>query len=47
MKFMDAGCHVVAGVLCLVSRSGYTGEEGYDYQSLLIMLLRLLSGCSQ
>jgi aminomethyltransferase len=30
MKFMDAGCHVVAGVPCLVSRSGYTGEDGYE-----------------
>src|SRR5256885_2856146 len=26
MRFMDAGCHVVAGVPCRVSRSGYTGE---------------------
>src|SRR5262245_26599431 len=30
MKFMDAGCHVIAGVPCLVSRSGYTGEDGYE-----------------
>jgi aminomethyltransferase len=30
MRFMDAGCHVVAGVPCLVSRSGYTGEDGYE-----------------
>ena len=30
MRFMDAGCHVVSGVPCLVSRSGYTGEDGYE-----------------
>jgi aminomethyltransferase len=30
MRFMDAGCHVLAGVPCLVSRSGYTGEDGYE-----------------
>jgi aminomethyltransferase len=30
MKFMDAGWHAVAGVPCLVSRSGYTGEDGYE-----------------
>jgi glycine cleavage system T protein (aminomethyltransferase) len=30
IRFMDAGCHVVAGVPCLVSRSGYTGEDGYE-----------------
>jgi glycine cleavage system T protein (aminomethyltransferase) len=30
MRFMDAGCHFVAGVPCLVSRSGYTGEDGYE-----------------
>jgi aminomethyltransferase len=30
MRFMDAGYHVVAGVVCLVSRSGYTGEDGYE-----------------
>jgi aminomethyltransferase len=30
MRFMDAGCHVLAGVPCRVSRSGYTGEDGYE-----------------
>lgn len=30
MRFLDAGFHVVAGVPCLVSRSGYTGEDGYE-----------------
>src|SRR5262249_7717982 len=28
--FMDAGRHAVAGVQCRVSRSGYTGEDGYE-----------------
>ena len=30
MKFMDAGPHRVNGVACFVSRSGYTGEDGYE-----------------
>lgn len=30
MKFMDAGPHEVAGLACLVSRSGYTGEDGFE-----------------
>jgi aminomethyltransferase len=30
MKFMDAGPHQVDGVACFVSRSGYTGEDGYE-----------------
>ncbi|WP_441242765.1 glycine cleavage system aminomethyltransferase GcvT [Tardiphaga sp. 768_D3_N2_1] len=30
MKFMDAGPHSVNGVACFVSRSGYTGEDGYE-----------------
>ncbi len=30
MKFMDAGPHQVNGVACFVSRSGYTGEDGYE-----------------
>ncbi|MCG2629574.1 glycine cleavage system aminomethyltransferase GcvT [Bradyrhizobium sp. WYCCWR 13023] len=30
MKFMDAGAHEVAGIKCLVSRSGYTGEDGFE-----------------
>ena len=30
MKFMDAGHHKVMGVDCLVSRSGYTGEDGFE-----------------
>jgi aminomethyltransferase len=30
MRFMDAGYHLVAGVPCVVSRSGYTGEDGYE-----------------
>jgi aminomethyltransferase len=30
MKFMDAGPHMVNGVACFVSRSGYTGEDGYE-----------------
>jgi aminomethyltransferase len=30
MRFMDAGCHDLVGVPCLVSRSGYTGEDGYE-----------------
>jgi aminomethyltransferase len=30
MKFMDAGPHAVNGIACFVSRSGYTGEDGYE-----------------
>lgn len=30
MKFMDAGPRVVAGLGCFVSRSGYTGEDGFE-----------------
>src|SRR6201994_4824417 len=30
MKFMDAGPHQVAGLACFVSRSGYTGEDGFE-----------------
>jgi len=30
MRFMDAGPHDVNGIACFVSRSGYTGEDGYE-----------------
>jgi aminomethyltransferase len=30
MRFMDAGPHQVMGLECLVSRSGYTGEDGFE-----------------
>jgi aminomethyltransferase len=30
MRFMDAGPRRVAGIECFVSRSGYTGEDGYE-----------------
>ena len=30
MKFMDAGPHKVLGIDCFVSRSGYTGEDGFE-----------------
>jgi len=30
MKFMDAGPHTVGGIACFVSRSGYTGEDGFE-----------------
>ena len=30
MKFMDAGPHNVDGLNCFVSRSGYTGEDGFE-----------------
>src|SRR5262249_47810746 len=30
MRFMDAGPHTVAGFDCFVSRSGYTGEDGFE-----------------
>ncbi|MGN6116690.1 MAG: glycine cleavage system aminomethyltransferase GcvT [Nitrobacter sp.] len=30
MKFMDAGPHQVDGIACFVSRSGYTGEDGFE-----------------
>jgi aminomethyltransferase len=30
MKFMEAGPHQVDGIDCFVSRSGYTGEDGFE-----------------
>jgi aminomethyltransferase len=30
MRFMDAGPHSVNGIGCFVSRSGYTGEDGFE-----------------
>jgi aminomethyltransferase len=30
MRFMDAGPHEVNGIACFLSRSGYTGEDGYE-----------------
>jgi aminomethyltransferase len=30
MRFMDAGPHKVDGIECFVSRSGYTGEDGFE-----------------
>ncbi len=30
MKFMDSGPRQVAGFACFVSRSGYTGEDGFE-----------------
>jgi aminomethyltransferase len=30
MRFMDAGPHQVDGIDCWVSRSGYTGEDGFE-----------------
>jgi aminomethyltransferase len=30
MRFMDAGPHRVMGIDCWVSRSGYTGEDGFE-----------------
>jgi aminomethyltransferase len=30
MRFMDAGPRMVDGLACYVSRSGYTGEDGYE-----------------
>ena len=30
MRFMDVGTHALAGAECWVSRSGYTGEDGYE-----------------
>jgi aminomethyltransferase len=30
MRFMDAGPHRVDGIDCFVSRSGYTGEDGFE-----------------
>jgi aminomethyltransferase len=30
MRFMDSGPHIVDGIDCFVSRSGYTGEDGFE-----------------
>ncbi|CAN5351205.1 glycine cleavage system aminomethyltransferase GcvT [soil metagenome] len=30
MRFMDAGPFMVDGIACFVSRSGYTGEDGFE-----------------
>jgi glycine cleavage system T protein (aminomethyltransferase) len=30
MRFMDAGPRNIAGIPCFVSRSGYTGEDGFE-----------------
>jgi aminomethyltransferase len=30
MRFMDSGPHQVDGIDCFVSRSGYTGEDGFE-----------------
>ncbi|MEA2866449.1 MAG: aminomethyltransferase [Bradyrhizobium sp.] len=30
MRFMDAGPRIVDGIECFVSRSGYTGEDGFE-----------------
>lgn len=30
MRFMDVGEHMILGARCIVSRSGYTGEDGYE-----------------
>jgi aminomethyltransferase len=30
MRFMDAGPREIAGIPCFVSRSGYTGEDGFE-----------------
>jgi len=30
MRFMDAGPHCIGGIDCFVSRSGYTGEDGFE-----------------
>ncbi|CAN5386903.1 glycine cleavage system aminomethyltransferase GcvT [soil metagenome] len=30
IRFMDAGAHKILGIDCFVSRSGYTGEDGFE-----------------
>jgi aminomethyltransferase len=30
MRFMDAGIFTIAGASCVITRSGYTGEDGFE-----------------
>jgi aminomethyltransferase len=30
MRFMDAGTYTIAGTPCFITRSGYTGEDGFE-----------------
>ena len=44
MRFMDAGPHQVDGIACFVSRSGYTGEDGFEISIPAAQAETLVSG---
>ena len=41
MRFMDVAAHTIAGVPMLVSRSGYTGEDGFEISVAACDVVRL------
>src|SRR6185312_6245384 len=44
MRFMEAGPHQVDGIACFVSRSGYTGEDGFEISIPAAQAEALVSG---
>lgn len=41
MRFMDVAAHTIAGVPMLISRSGYTGEDGFEISVSATDVIRL------
>ncbi|MCE1234836.1 MAG: glycine cleavage system aminomethyltransferase GcvT [Hyphomicrobiales bacterium] len=41
MRFMDVAAHTIAGVPMLISRSGYTGEDGFEISVAACDVVRL------